>query len=111
MGEAAAFLGMRALSGTHATIKVLKLSMKATQEIILSLETDLTSSQNLEQSRGRGAGGKGESSLITKGQSLLITLKSKAVLQEMKAEPRQNNHNRAHLGKTRLETGKTKILY
>lgn len=91
-------------------IKGLKLSMKATQEVKRSLEADLTSSQNLEQSRGRGAGGKGESSLITKWQSLLITLKSKAVLQEMKAEPRQNKQNRAYLGKTRLEIGKTKTL-
>lgn len=110
VGEEAAFLGMRALSETHATNKVLKLSMEATQEIIPSLEADLTSSQNLKQSRGREAGGKGESSLMTKWQSLLITLKSKVVLQEMKAEPRQNKHNRTYLGKTRLEIGITKTL-
>lgn len=52
MGEEAEFLGTRALSGTHATIKVLKLSMKATQEVIPSLEADLISVQKLEQEAG-----------------------------------------------------------
>lgn len=75
VGEEAEFLGTRALSGTHATIKVLKHSMKAAQEVIPSLEADLISIQNLEQSRGRGAGGRGETSLMTKWQSSLIPLK------------------------------------
>lgn len=45
MGEAAEFwvAWKGALSGVHTAIKILKLSMEAAQEVILSLEADLTS--------------------------------------------------------------------
>lgn len=71
MGEEAEFLGMRALSGTHGTIKVLKLSMEAAQEVIPSLEADFISLQNLEQNIKRGAGGRVETSLMTNVHSSL----------------------------------------
>lgn len=56
MGEAAEFLEARkgALSGICATIKILKHSVEAAQEITPSLEADLISIQKQEQSRGRG---------------------------------------------------------
>lgn len=115
MGEAAEFLGARkgALSAIHATIKILKLSMEAAQEIIPSLGADLISIQKQERSGGRGMEGRGEMSLMVKWQSSRIALNFIPVLQEKKTQPRQNKHNRAYLGgkkkqQTKVEIGKTK---
>lgn len=76
MGEEAAFLGMRAVNGTPATIKDLKLRMEATQEIVPSLEADLTSIQNLEQRKGS----KRQERVKPYDQVAKFTLDSKAVL-------------------------------
>lgn len=87
---------MGALNGTHATIQDFKLSMESTQQVVPSLEADLTSIQNLEQRKRRR---RQEGRVKPYDQVAKLTLNSKAVLQEMKAEPRQNKH-RAYLGKT-----------
>lgn len=101
MGEEVEFLGTflrkGALSDIHATIKILRLSMEAAQEIIPSLEAGLISIQKREWSGGRGRGGRGEMNLTAKWQSSRSTLNFMLVLQGMKAQPRQNKHHRAYL--------------
>lgn len=102
MGKAAVSggLGRELLVASMQLLKSLNSAWRLHKRLYQVLKADLVSIQKWERSGGRGRGGRGETSLMAKWQSSRITLNFIPVLQEMKARPRQNKHNRAYLGKT-----------